>query len=144
MDDHLSITAQESGARIDALLARCVEDLSRSAAQRLLDEGRVLLDGRPVKKNYKCAAGDCFTLTLPDAAEVPLIAQDLPLDVVYEDGDVIVVNKPRGMVVHPAPGTRTGPWSTPCCITAGTASPASAGRSAPALSTASTRTPLGC
>ena len=108
MDDHLSITAQESGERIDALLARCVEDLSRSAAQRLLDEGRVLLDGRPVKKNYKCAAGDCFTLTLPDAAEVPLIAQDLPLDVVYEDGDVIVVNKPRGMVVHPAPGHPDG------------------------------------
>jgi len=107
-DSVLIIKAEESGDRIDALLARMVEDLSRSAAQRLLEEGRVFLGGSPVKKNYKCTAGDSFTVCLPEAAEVPLIAQEIPLDVVYEDADVIVVNKPRGMVVHPAPGHPDG------------------------------------
>ena len=82
--------------------------LSRSAAQRLLEEGRVLLRGAPVRKNYRCAAGDCFLLSLPEAEEVPLLPQDIPLDVVFEDGDVIVVNKPRGLVVHPAPGHPDG------------------------------------
>ena len=108
MDSVLIIEAEESGDRIDALLARMVEDLSRSAAQRLLEEGRVSLGGAPVKKNYKCCAGDRFTLLLPEAEEAPLIAQEIPLDVVFEDADVIVVNKPRGMVVHPAPGHPDG------------------------------------
>ena len=108
-EDLLQITAEESGERIDALLARILPELSRSAAQRLLEEGRVLLRDVPVKKNNKCAAGDRFLVSLPEMAEdVPLIAQDIPLDVVYEDGDVVVVNKPRGMVVHPAPGHPDG------------------------------------
>ena len=107
-DSILIITAEESGERIDALLARQAEDLTRSAAQRLLESGMVLLGDRPVKKNYKCAAGDRFTVLLPEPDDVPLIAQDIPLDVVYEDADVIVVNKPRGMVVHPAPGHPDG------------------------------------
>ncbi len=107
-DSVLIIKAEESGDRIDALLARMVGDLSRSAAQRLLEEGRVLLGSSPVRKNYKCAAGDCFTVCLPAAEDVPLIAQEIPLDVVFEDADVIVVNKPRGMVVHPAPGHPDG------------------------------------
>ena len=108
MDENIVICAEESGDRVDALLARHIEGLSRSAAQRLLEEGRVLLGGAPVKKNYKCAAGDAFFVSLPAAEEVPLIAQDIPLDVVYEDSDVIVVNKPRGLVVHPAPGHPDG------------------------------------
>ena len=107
-EDLLQITAEESGERIDALLAHILPQLSRSAAQRLLEEGRVLLRGAPVRKNYRCAAGDCFLLSLPEAEEVPLVPQDIPLDVVYEDGDVIVVNKPRGLVVHPAPGHSDG------------------------------------
>ena len=107
-EEILQITAEESGERIDALLARILPELSRSAAQRLLEEERVLLSGRPVKKNYKCAAGDCFTLSLPEAEDVPLLPQDIPLDLVYEDEDVIVVNKPRGLVVHPAPGHPDG------------------------------------
>ena len=107
-EDLLQITAEESGERIDALLAHMLPQLSRSAAQRLLEEGRVLLRGAPVRKNYRCAAGDCFLLSLPEAEEVPLVPQDIPLDVVYEDGDVIVVNKPRGLVVHPAPGHPDG------------------------------------
>ena len=108
-EDLLQITAEESGERIDALLARILPELSRSAAQRLLEEGRVLLGARPVKKNYKCAAGDRFAVSLPEAAEdLPLVPQNIPLDVVFEDGDVIVVNKPRGLVVHPAPGHPDG------------------------------------
>ena len=109
MDDNVVIvTAEESGERVDALLARHLDGFSRSAAQRLLEGGAVLLGDRPVKKNYVCAAGERFFVTLPALAEIPLVPQDIPLDVVYEDGDVIVVNKPRGMVVHPAPGHADG------------------------------------
>ena len=109
MDDNLiEITAEESGERIDALLARNLEELSRSAVQRLIEQGSVSFHGRPVKKNYKCAAGDCFQIILPEAEDVPLIAQELPLDIVYEDEDLVVINKARGMVVHPAPGHPDG------------------------------------
>ena len=85
-----------------------VPELSRSAAQRLLEEGLVTLLGKPVRKNYRCAAGDCFELVLPEPEDLPLVPQDIPLDVVFEDSDVIVVNKPRGLVVHPAPGHPDG------------------------------------
>lgn len=108
MSDYIEITAQESGERIDALLSRTVDGLSRSAAQRLLSGGSVTLNGTAVKKNYLVAAGDVFEVFIPSTEECPLIAQDIPLDVVYEDADVIVVNKPRGMVVHPAPGHPDG------------------------------------
>ena len=102
------MVAKESGERIDALLAREIPQLSRSAAQRLISEGRVLLRGSAVKKNYSCAAGDRFAVSLPQAEEAPLVAQNILLDVVYEDADVIVIDKPRGMVVHPAPGHPDG------------------------------------
>lgn len=104
----LCLTAKESGERIDALLARNIDALSRSQAQRLLEEGRVLLRGCPVKKNYRTLPGDCFTVELPECGELPLLAQPIELAVVFEDADVIVVNKPRGMVVHPAPGHPDG------------------------------------
>ena len=104
----LTLTADLSGERADAFLARSVPDLTRSAAQRLLETGAVTLAGRPVKKNYKTAPGDVLEVTLPDPEPVDLIPQDIPLDVVYEDGDVIVVNKPVGLVVHPAPGHPDG------------------------------------
>ena len=105
MDESLLyIQAKESGERIDALLARTVADLTRSGAQRLLEDGCVSLDGAAVKKNYKVRAGDLFTVELPPPADLPLVPQALPLDIVFEDEDVIVVNKARGMVVHPAPG----------------------------------------
>ena len=102
------IQTQESAERIDALLARSLPELTRSAAQRLLAQGAVTKDGAPVKKNYKTAPGDTFVVTLPDAAPSELVAQDLPLDVVYEDGDVLVINKPKGLVVHPAAGHEDG------------------------------------
>ncbi len=104
----LTLTADRAGERADAFLSRSVPGLTRSAAQRLLEEGAATLGGRPLKKNYKTAEGDVLELTLPDPVEVDVSPQDIPLDVVYEDGDVIVVNKPVGMVVHPAPGHPDG------------------------------------
>lgn len=104
----LTLTADQPGERADALLARSVPDLTRSAAQRLLEEGAVTLAGKPVKKNYKTAPGDTLEVTLPDPEPVDVLPQNIPLDVVYEDVDVIVINKPVGMVVHPAPGHPDG------------------------------------
>ncbi len=109
MDDNiLIINAKESSERIDALLARTLEGLTRSAAQHLLENGCVTLRGEAVKKNYRCRTGDSFLVILPQPAELPLLPEDLPLDVVFEDADLIVVNKARGMVVHPAPGHPDG------------------------------------
>ena len=109
MDEYyIIITAKESGERLDALLARSIDGLTRSAAQRLLDSGAVTLGDTALKKNYRTREGEEYTVILPELSDVPLIAQDIPLDIVYEDDDVIVVNKPRGMVVHPAPGHPDG------------------------------------
>ncbi len=102
------VVAEEGGERIDALLAASVPELSRAGAARLLEQGLVTLDGAPVKKNRRTAPGDAFTVLLPQAEDSALAAQALPLDVVYEDEDLIVVNKPKGMVVHPAPGHPDG------------------------------------
>ena len=98
------IEATESAERIDALLARSVEGLTRSAAQRLLEQGAVTLQGKPVKKNHKTSPGERFEIALPEPEPAEPEPEDIPLDVRYEDDDLIVVNKPRGMVVHPAPG----------------------------------------
>ena len=107
-EDLIIIEAKESGERIDALLAHTVPGLSRNAAQRLLDSGAVLCNGIPLRKNYKCSSGDRFEVILPEPSVSELIPQDIPLEIRYEDDDVIVVNKPRGMVVHPAPGHADG------------------------------------
>jgi len=103
------LIADRPGERADALLPRCISGLTRSAAQRLLEEGRVTVRGRPVKKSYPAALGDRFEVEIPDPEPVlDLKPQNIPLDVVYEDADVIVVNKPVGLVVHPAPGHPDG------------------------------------
>lgn len=104
----LTLTADRVGERADVFLSRCVENMTRSAAARLLAEGAVLLRGAPVKKNYKTAVGDVLSVSLPEPEPVEAVAQDIPLDVVYEDDDVIVINKPVGMVVHPAAGHPDG------------------------------------
>ena len=104
----ITITAMESGERLDALLAHSIEALTRSAAVRIIEQGNVTLNNTPLKKNYRCEKGDCFEVIIPDTEEVPLTAQNIPLDIVFEDADVIVVNKARGMVVHPAPGHPDG------------------------------------
>ena len=103
-----TLTADRAGERADAFLARSVPDLTRSAAQRLLEEGAVTVNGAAVKKNYKTTPGDQVVFTLPDPEPIDVQPQDIPLEVVYEDADVIVVNKPVGMVVHPAPGHPDG------------------------------------
>ena len=104
----LTVTTEEAGQRADSLLARRLEGLTRSAAARLLEEGRVTDRGRPVAKNLRAQPGQVLEVTLPEPEEPEARPQDIPLDVVYEDEDVIVVNKPTGMVVHPAPGHPDG------------------------------------
>lgn len=109
MDENvIFVTARESGERIDALLAAVVPSLTRSAAQKLLEQGALSLEGKALKKNHKCSPGERYALRLPELRETPLLAQDIPLNIVYEDEDLIVVNKPRGLVVHPAPGHEDG------------------------------------
>ena len=104
----LTAGAEDRGRRLDQFLADGVEDLTRSAAQRLAEEQRVLLDGRPLKKNYKITGSETLEVSLPDPEPIDAAPQDIPLDIVYEDGDVLVINKPKGMVVHPAPGNPGG------------------------------------
>ena len=104
----MTLTLNTDGLRLDAALAALLPELSRSAVQRLLEDGAVTLDGRPVKKNAKLPAGTVLNVEIPEAKPTENPAQDIPLDVVYEDEDVIVVNKPVGMVVHPAPGHPDG------------------------------------
>ena len=102
------LTADRSGERADAALARLAPDLTRSAAQRLLEEGRALREGRPLRKNDKLQAGDVLALDLPEPQPVALEPEDIPLDIVYEDNDLLVINKPKGLVVHPAAGHWSG------------------------------------
>ena len=92
------------GERLDAFLARTVENLSRSGAQKLLEEGCVLCRGKPGKKNDKLNPGDEVLVTVPEAKSVDIVAREIPLDIVYEDADLLVINKPKGLVVHPAAG----------------------------------------
>jgi len=105
----LHLTPDREGERLDQFLARSLEHLSRSAAQRLLEEGLVLAEtGLPLKKNARAVMGQTLTVHVPDPQSVEALPQNIPLDVVYEDDQVIVVNKPVGMVVHPAPGHPDG------------------------------------
>ena len=98
------LSADLQGERLDAFLARRVEGLTRSSAQRLLEDGCVLRGGKPGKKNDKLNIGEEVTLTLPEPKEVDIVPTEMPLDIVYEDADVVVINKPKGLVVHPAAG----------------------------------------
>ena len=96
--------ADIAGERLDAFLARSVENMSRSGAQKLLEEGCVLRNGKPGKKNDKLNMGDAISVTIPEPKEVDIVAKEMPLDIVYEDDDLLVLNKPKGLVVHPAAG----------------------------------------
>lgn len=100
--------AEDTGRRIDAALAAAFPELTRSFAQQLLAEGRVLCNGRSVAKSARLTQGDALCVSLPDAQPVEIIPQDIPLDIVYEDSSLLVVNKPKGMVVHPAAGNPDG------------------------------------
>ena len=93
-----------SGERLDAFVARVCPELSRSAAQRLIEEGCVTRNGKPGKKNDKLNEGDQICVTVPEPKEVDIVAKQMPLDIIYEDEDLLVINKPKGLVVHPAAG----------------------------------------
>ena len=96
--------ADTAGERLDAFLARSMENMSRSGAQKLLEEGCVLLRGKPGKKNDKLQPGDEIKVTIPEPKPVDIVPKEIPLNIVYEDEDVLVINKPKGLVVHPAAG----------------------------------------
>ncbi|MGN1014654.1 MAG: RluA family pseudouridine synthase [Butyricicoccus sp.] len=108
MIEQIRISAEEEGTRLDRLLSQRFSDSTRSALQGLIEAGAVEKDGIRLKKNYKVMADDVITVTMPEPQEVSIQPENIPLDVVYEDMDIIVVNKPRGMVVHPAPGNWSG------------------------------------
>ena len=100
----MTLYAEIDGERLDAFLARSVENLSRSGAQKLLEDGCVLLCGKPGRKNDKLKIGDTVEVTIPEPKAVDIAPREMPLDILYEDEDVLVLNKPKGLVVHPAAG----------------------------------------
>ena len=110
MERFEQIVPQEAaGQRLDSFAAAQPEwKLSRSGAQQLIEKGGILCDGKPAAKNTKLKAGQCITVEIPDAVPLDAVAQDIPLDIVYEDEQLLVVNKPKGMVVHPAAGNPDG------------------------------------
>jgi 23S rRNA pseudouridine1911/1915/1917 synthase len=100
--------AERRGARLDVWLRGALPDYSRARLQGLIKEGRVQVDGRPVKAAHRLAVGERISVSIPDAAPAVLRPQSIPLDVLYEDADIVVVNKPAGLVVHPAAGHADG------------------------------------
>ena len=100
----MRLTADQNGERLDAFLSRQGDNLSRSAAQKLIEAGAVRLNGKVPKKNDRLNLGDTVEYSLPEPKEVDITPKDIPLEIVYEDEDVAVINKPKGLVVHPAAG----------------------------------------
>lgn len=98
----------QKGERIDTVVALFCDDMTRSAAQKLITNGDVVVNDEPVSKNYKVKSGDIIKVTIPDPVLLDVKPENIPLDIVYEDDDLLVVNKPKGMVVHPAPGNADG------------------------------------
>lgn len=119
------ITEEQEEERVDKCIAALIDSLSRSFIQKMIKEGRVCINGLPVKASYQVKAGDDLSFLLPKAQEPDIEPEDIPLDILYEDSDVLVVNKPKDMVVHPAAGITATPSSTPYCITVGDSFPAS-------------------
>ena len=108
METRLTVPAEAAGQRLDRYLAESVEGMTRSAAARLLEEGRVTLDGRAAGKNHRLRGGEALAVDVPDPEPAEALPEDIPLSIVYEDEDIVVVDKPVGMVVHPAPGHPDG------------------------------------
>ena len=102
------IIVEESGKRLDAYVSSQSEEITRTSAQRLIEQGNILVNGKKQKVSYKVALGDVITIEEVQAQDIELKAQDIPIEVIYEDDDIIVVNKPKGMVVHPANGNPDG------------------------------------
>ncbi len=110
MPENYSFTVSEenSGVRLDKYLVEALDGFTRSAVQKLIDGGGAEVNGLALSKNYKLRGGDKITVTVPDAKPLEVLPENIPLDIVYEDSDLLVVNKPKGMVVHPASGNYEG------------------------------------
>ena len=100
----LYVSDETSGVRIDKWLSENIDELSRASVQKLLKEGNILINSGAVNKNYKLRKNDVIDINIPDPVILDVLPQDIPIDIVYEDDDLLVVNKPKGMVVHPAAG----------------------------------------
>lgn len=108
MADNYTFVVQNAGVRIDRFLTDNIPEITRSAVQKIIDEANVTVNGEVVSKNYKCRVGDNVDVTVPDAKPLEAVGQNIPIDIVYEDEHLLVVNKPKGMVVHPANGNPDG------------------------------------
>ncbi len=104
----MTVKVDNGGKRLDAYLAEVLADLTRSRIQKLIAEGCITVNGGNVRSNYKLRCGDEIDIQIPEARETQIVAEEIPLDIVYEDDSMLVVNKPQGMVVHPAAGNYQG------------------------------------
>ena len=107
MENEIILTATEA-VRCDKYISECIDTVSRSYIKKLFDMGEITVNGTPKSASYKLRAGDVIRFNIPQAEEIDAVEEDIPLDIVYEDGELLVINKERGMVVHPAPGNSTG------------------------------------
>lgn len=105
---YLSVDEESVGIRIDKFLSDSIDNFTRSGISKLISDGNVTVNQTVISKNYKCKFNDNITVLVPDAVELDVQAENIPLDIVYEDNDLLVVNKPKGMVVHPAAGNYSG------------------------------------
>lgn len=106
--EKLFFTIEKGGERIDKYLSEQLEDMTRSHIQKLIKENMVRVNGMTVKSNFKLSASDQIEVEIPELKEPDILPENIPLDILYEDQDILIVNKPKGMVVHPAPGHYTG------------------------------------
>lgn len=104
----VTVDALSDGERLDKFIVMCISGITRSEVQRLAEAGGVTVNSKPACKNYRIKSGDHLCVTVPDPIEYAAESQDIALDIVFEDSDLLVVNKPKGMVVHPAPGHYSG------------------------------------
>lgn len=105
---NLEVSFEDANKRIDAFVSSKVEDVSRTQVQRLIEEGKILVKGKKIKSNYKVKEGDSISIEIPDPVKIDILPEDIDIEIIYEDDDIAVVNKPQGMVVHPAAGNYTG------------------------------------
>lgn len=103
-----TVSEGSEALRVDKYLAEELPSYTRSFLQKIVREGGVRIGGKPVKASYKVRAGECLEIQIPDASEPDILPEELPLDILYEDEDLLVINKPKGMVVHPSPGHYEG------------------------------------
>lgn len=104
----IEIQPEDSGIRLDKLVSEKTENMTRSAAEKLIERGNATLNGKSLTKSYRGTAGDRIDLVVPEPEKLDVRPEEIPLEILYEDADLLVVNKPKGMVVHPAAGNHTG------------------------------------